>query len=104
PFRHREADAGDREDLVADLARALDGSCGGHRTRAMNGFRSHLLTGFIAAIGPVALVVRYGESTHRFDSLGSWYTILVAAAFSLPLAVAYAAVRALAASLRGDRS
>ena len=66
-------------------------------------FTTVFLWAWVITMAPMFLVVRYFEIANVFDSIGAWYTFLVAAVFSLPigLAVALGSAALLARSKEG---
>jgi hypothetical protein len=55
-------------------------------------FGNVFLSAVLVLSVPMFFVVRHFEAAGVFDSIGTWYTVIVTAAFSAPLGLAVAAV------------
>ena len=52
----------------------------------MKRFSRVFLWSLLVCSVPMLFVVRHFENTRVFDSIGNWYTVLVAISFSIPVA------------------
>ena len=72
-------------------------------TRMKHFLRSAVLVSALLFL-PVLVFVRFMEASNRFDSLGWWYSVYVAIAFSVPTGLLVASGVYLATKFRGNRA